>query len=145
MRTRGLQVAEQGRYGQSDLAGNVWEWALDWFKIPYETCTNCACLDPAGPQGTTGRVIRGGTFNREEGTLLAARANSSPQSNRSGNTGARCARPPGAGWRVERCRRSDQKKSVARPANQANSSSSGDESRTSLGADPLEPWLTLAR
>jgi formylglycine-generating enzyme required for sulfatase activity len=37
-----------GLWGQSDLAGNVWEWNLDWCASPYaDPCNNCADLASA--------------------------------------------------------------------------------------------------
>ena len=45
-----------GKWGQSDLAGNVYEWTLDKYVSPYDNpCNDCADLTPA-PY----RVIRGG-------------------------------------------------------------------------------------
>jgi formylglycine-generating enzyme required for sulfatase activity len=46
-----------GRWGQSDLAGNVSEWTLDWSATYASACTDCANLTVA-----TNRVIRGGSF-----------------------------------------------------------------------------------
>jgi formylglycine-generating enzyme required for sulfatase activity len=45
-----------GKWGHSDLAGNLLEWMLDWYVYPSQTpCDNCADLT-GGPT----RVIRGG-------------------------------------------------------------------------------------
>jgi formylglycine-generating enzyme required for sulfatase activity len=49
-----------GYWGQLDLAGEVWEWTLDWYNSTYaDPCTDCANLAPAA----SGRVRRGGEFN----------------------------------------------------------------------------------
>jgi formylglycine-generating enzyme required for sulfatase activity len=81
-----------GTWGQADLAGGVWEWALDWYDDPYVAqCSDCALLT----QGIAlGRVLRGGGWSDGASHLLSsARAYNSPASLYS-DTGVRCARTP---------------------------------------------------
>jgi formylglycine-generating enzyme len=49
-----------GRWGQADLVGALFEWALDWYADPYQTpCSNCARLTES-PDHPDERVLRGG-------------------------------------------------------------------------------------
>ncbi len=79
-----------GKWGQSDMAGNVWEWTLDWYAIPYPMpCNNCADLTDASR-----RVIRGGSFREDASYLRSAGSlgNNPEYLDYSGLVGSRCAK-----------------------------------------------------
>lgn len=79
-----------GLYGQSDLAGNIWEWVQDWHASPYTNpCSNCANLAPS-----SNRVIRGGGFFNGPSYIASSSRGSQPPNYRGGAHGARCARLP---------------------------------------------------
>jgi formylglycine-generating enzyme required for sulfatase activity len=81
-----------GKWGQADLAGNVWEWNFDWLSQGYlMSCVDCANLVPSVPP--SGRSIRGGCFNCTATTLGAYYRNWGYPDRRSAY-GARCARSP---------------------------------------------------
>jgi formylglycine-generating enzyme required for sulfatase activity len=78
-----------GRWGQADLAGSMWEWNLDWYADQYlESCSDCART-----QATVNRVIRGGGWNGSFGLDSVFRYPNDPL-NRNFNLGVRCARTP---------------------------------------------------
>ena len=52
----GTAALGAGLWGQLDLAGQMWEWNLDWYAT-YATCTDCADFTAA-----YGRVVRGEAF-----------------------------------------------------------------------------------
>jgi len=87
----GSVSAGDGRWGQADLGGNVWEWTLDWYLASQpSTCDDCANLTPA-----SSRVIRGGAFAYGESYLRAANRNvGAGPTARQGFVGFRCARGP---------------------------------------------------
>jgi formylglycine-generating enzyme required for sulfatase activity len=81
-----------GKWGQSDLAGNVWEWTLDWYTEPYAMpCDNCAYLTEASGSCP---VIRGGVFDEGPSYLRSAfrEVSSLGPSGRYFTIGVRCAR-----------------------------------------------------
>jgi len=99
----GMHAEGDGRFGQSDLSGNVWEWMIDAAdpaqllpavgKGPCELagypteCRDCANLEPLA-----GRVLRGGGFGiPQEGLYSSLRRASSPL-DRFHVFGIRCAR-----------------------------------------------------
>jgi len=80
-----------GKWGHSDLAGNLWEWTLDWYRSPYVTpCENCADLEESPT-----RVMRGGsffdTFNADSDFWSSNRNAYNPLFH-DRSVGARCAR-----------------------------------------------------
>jgi formylglycine-generating enzyme required for sulfatase activity len=84
----GMAPKGYGKFGQADLAGNVWQWTYDWFAdaLP-QPCTDCANLT-AG----TSRVIRGGDYGYvSDGLASIARAQLDPVG-RGPVIGVRCAR-----------------------------------------------------
>ncbi|WP_437619131.1 formylglycine-generating enzyme family protein [Sorangium sp. So ce1151] len=81
--------AGDGRWGQADLAGNMWEWVLDWYADYPSQCNNCANLTIASV-----RVDRGGGWNHVASDLLSSHRSNDDPSGRRGNVGARCARTP---------------------------------------------------
>ena len=84
----GSKPAGDGRWGQSDLAGNVFEWTLDSFAGYVSPCTDCADLTVA-----PNRVARGGSF-ADDATYLrtADRRYQYPAASRNVVLGVRCAR-----------------------------------------------------
>ena len=78
-----------GKWGQLDLAGEVWEWTLDSFGGAYPSpCTDCVAVSPTGD-----RVVRGGDIF-SSALLLPSIRNSFPLSDYSEEVGFRCARTP---------------------------------------------------
>jgi len=80
---------EKGRsaYGVYDMAGNAWEWCLDWYAESYPSGP---VFNPTGPASGQYRVTRGGSWTNFETQLeCAARHYTSPEIT-NGNLGFRC-------------------------------------------------------
>jgi formylglycine-generating enzyme required for sulfatase activity len=84
----GTAAQGAGLWGQLDLAGELWEWNLD-FYAPYANCTDCADLS-----ASSSRVNRGGVFYANASALLPSNRASYPPGARNYGFGFRCARSP---------------------------------------------------
>ncbi|WP_437512093.1 formylglycine-generating enzyme family protein [Sorangium sp. So ce1099] len=80
-----------GRWRHAELAGNLWEWAWDWYANQYAAGE---CNDCANTTSASYRVIRGGGFGNDAPNLLSSTRYYGVPLDRSHDIGARCARAP---------------------------------------------------
>jgi formylglycine-generating enzyme len=86
----GSKPAGDGKWGQADLAGGVFEWNLDWFTFSYPNpCNDCANL-----QTGSARALRGGSWDYSAQDLFSGYTTGVGPSGRINSIGARCARSP---------------------------------------------------
>jgi formylglycine-generating enzyme required for sulfatase activity len=77
-------------YGLYDMAGNVWEWVMDWYL---ETFYNVSpASNPTGPDSGTYRVLRGGGWVNYVRNLRSADRDRGDPANTNYRRGFRCAR-----------------------------------------------------
>jgi formylglycine-generating enzyme required for sulfatase activity len=88
----GAELDGRGRWGQSDLAGNLWEWVLDIYNIPTPPGACANCTDLVGRGGARG--TRGGAFYSPPEAMATPNRGSDPPDLRDWNVGVRCARTP---------------------------------------------------
>jgi formylglycine-generating enzyme required for sulfatase activity len=86
----GTAILGAGYWGQLDMAGEVFEWNLDWYAQYVDPCTDCAYLT-----STTVRVIRGGNYGGVLVNLQAANRDFfEDPTDHDSVIGFRCARSP---------------------------------------------------
>jgi formylglycine-generating enzyme required for sulfatase activity len=84
----GSRAVGNGRWGHSDLAGNVREWVLDWYAGSYPMpCVNCASLSP-----DMNRLSRGGSIGYDPLYLRTSYRGQDSPGTRNQYLGFRCAR-----------------------------------------------------
>jgi formylglycine-generating enzyme required for sulfatase activity len=82
----GTATLGAGLWGQVDLAGEMWEWNLDWYAR-YAAGTDCANFTAA-----SARVIRGGDFLFGASSLLPPSRDYVTPADRGLGLGLRCSR-----------------------------------------------------
>ncbi len=85
----GTATRGEGLWGHLDLAGNVYEWNVDFYATYVDPCTDCAYLTAA-----SNAVVRGGAFSSLQSTLLPPYRYYDAPTTRNVTLGFRCARTP---------------------------------------------------
>lgn len=82
----------QSPYGLMDMAGNVYEWTLDWYNASYyiEAPDN----NPGGPESGDSRVIRGGSADYRESFASTVFRDNHPPFEATDQIGFRCVIQP---------------------------------------------------
>jgi len=61
-KTHPVMAKVPNAWGFFDMAGNVWEWAWDWYDPDYYSNRPDPDLDPVGSESGLNRILQGGSF-----------------------------------------------------------------------------------
>ncbi len=87
----GTPTLGAGLWGQLDMAGEVYEFNIDWFYVAYaDPCSDCAYLSNT----SSNRVGRSGSFLSPAAQLLPTHRGYGAPTDRLTTIGFRCARTP---------------------------------------------------
>lgn len=78
-------------YGVMDMAGNVWEWVMDYYV--YDFSGHLINIDPLNKGLDYNRIIKGGSFDYTSYTLRIAYNSDHAENERNISFGFRCMRP----------------------------------------------------
>ena len=79
----------QSPYGVQDLAGNLYEWVMDWYADNFYT--NSPAVNPRGPGEGTAKVQRGGSYINTPYRLRSSFRTKGDPTEQDPNVGFRCA------------------------------------------------------
>jgi formylglycine-generating enzyme len=82
----------QSPYGAQDLAGNLYEWVMDWYAEDfYSSFINSPAVNPRGPTEGTAKVQRGGSYLNTPYRLRTTFRTKADPAEQDHNVGFRCA------------------------------------------------------
>lgn len=82
----------QSPYGVQDLAGNLYEWVMDWYAEDfYSSFINSPAINPRGPSEGTAKVQRGGSYINTPYRLRSSFRTKGDPTEQDPNVGFRCA------------------------------------------------------
>lgn len=81
----------QSPYGAQDLAGNLYEWVMDWYAEDfYSSFINSPAINPRGPVEGTAKVQRGGSYINAPYRLRSSFRTKADPAEQDHNVGFRC-------------------------------------------------------